>query len=187
MHLEDFKSQFATIELVMSSTRLDHELLSYMSIIEEIFSMSIDKPDGFISYEQVIADIDRDLIEHSLDNGFDNQFLELISIKVKFETKNYSKAIDWLYNITRYVKFEKKRILTIVNKIINSLPDKKRNGELMMYSSQYRHLFNKASLRKAQDSVYTETFYQDVLAKINDGKFAEIEDDLNTIKNNYSV
>lgn len=107
MHLEDFKSQFATIELVMSSTRLDHELLSYMSIIEEIFSMSIDKPDGFISYEQVIADIDRDLIEHSLDNGFDNQFLELISIKVKFETKNYSKAIDWLYNITRYVKFEK--------------------------------------------------------------------------------
>lgn len=182
MHLEDFKSQFATIELVMSSTRLDHELLSYMSIIEEIFSMSIDKPDGFISYEQVIADIDRDLIEHSLDNGFDNQFLELISIKVKFETKNYSKAIDWLYNITRYVKFEKKRILTIVNKIINSLPDKKRNGELMMYSSQYRHLFNKASLRKAQDSVYTETFYQDVLAKINDGKFAEIEDDLNTIK-----
>lgn len=77
--------------------------------------------------------------------------------------------------------------MTIVNKIINSLPDKKRNGELMMYSSQYRHLFNKASLRKAQDSVYTETFYQDVLAKINDGKFAEIEDDLNTIKNNYSV
>ncbi|RCK65426.1 hypothetical protein Cantr_01093 [Candida viswanathii] len=182
MHLEDFKSQFACIELVMSSTRLDPRLLSYMSIIEEIFSMSIGKPDGYLPYEQVIADVNRDLIEHSLDNGFDNQFLELISIKVKFETKNYSKAIEWLYHITKYVKFEENRIKVIIEKIINSLPDKKRNGELMMYSSQHRHLFDKTTLRKAQDSVFTETFYKDLLEQINNGNFAAIEEDLNMIK-----
>ncbi|RCK66408.1 hypothetical protein Cantr_02135 [Candida viswanathii] len=182
MHLEDFKSQFACIELVMSSTRLDPRLLSYMSIIEKIFSMSIEKPDGYLPYEQVIADVNRDLIEHSLDNGFDNQFLELISIKVKFETKNYSKAIEWLYNITKYVKFEENRIKVIIEKIINSLPDKKRNGELMMYSSQHRHLFDKTTLRKAQDSVFTETFYKDLLEQINSGNFAAIEEDLNMIK-----
>ncbi|EMG47579.1 hypothetical protein SBY92_004727 [Candida maltosa Xu316] len=182
MHLEDFKSQFATIEIVMSSTRLDPRLLSYMSIMEEIFSMSIETPSKYIPYEQVIADINSDLIEHHLDNGYDSQFLELISIKAKFETKNYSKAIGWLYNITKYVKFEESRIKVIVEKIINSLPDKKRNGELMMYSSQYRHLFDKASLRKAQDSVYTESFYKNLLEEINNGNFAKIEQDLNTIK-----
>ena len=189
IHFEHFKSQFVTIQLVMSSKTVDPNLLSYMSIMEEIFSMSIEIPkeDGgveYIPYEKVISDINRDLIEHELDNGFDEQFFELITIKIKFEIKNYQKAIQWLYNITNHVKFEMNRIKIIIEKIINSLPEKKRNEELMMYSSQYRHLFNENSLRKAQDSIFTESFYKNLLEKLDtqDNGFKEIEEDLNKFK-----
>ena len=58
------------------------------------------------------------------------------------------------------------RIRIIIEKIINSLPEKKRNDELMMHSSQCRHLFNENSLRKAQDSIYTESFYKNLLEKL---------------------
>ncbi|CAK9442357.1 uncharacterized protein LODBEIA_P61000 [Lodderomyces beijingensis] len=184
MHFESFKSQFTTIQLVMSSTRLRPELLKYMSVVEEIFSMSIQLPNGgkYIPFEQVIADLNRDLIEFQLDNGYDYQFLELISMSVKFETKNYQRAINWLYNITHFVKFEKSRIKVIIEKIINSLPDKKRNGELMMYSSEFRHLFTDRSLRKAQDAINTEDFYKHLLEEIDNDNFEKIAADLEEIK-----
>lgn len=182
-HFENYKSQFTTINLVMSSVEIDEDLLPYMSIIEEIFSMSIKLPDGtYIPYDEVISHINDDLIEFQLDNGFENQFLELITIKVKFESKKYLKAIEWLLNIMKYTVFEEQRIKVIIEKIINSLPDKKRNGELMMYSLQYRTLFKSRSLRKAQDSIYTEAFYKTLLQKIEDGDFLLIANDLNRLR-----
>lgn len=193
-HLENFKSQFTTISLVMSSTKADPLLLRYMSIMEEIFSFPIELPSGqYIPYEEVISKINDDLIEYQLDNGFDGQFLELINVKIKFETKNYDKAIEWLLNVLKHSVIEQSRIRVIIEKIINSMPDKKRNGELMMYSSQYRTLFNDSSLKKAQDCLNTETFYKDLLEKINNGKFHEIEQDLMKLKeqlfnlNNFKV
>ncbi|EGW29905.1 uncharacterized protein SPAPADRAFT_57410 [Spathaspora passalidarum NRRL Y-27907] len=182
IHLEDFKSQFTTIKLIMSSTRIDPQLLSYMSIMEELFSLSIQLPDEYIPYEKVISEINNDLIEFQLDNGYENQFLELIGVNIKFESTKYQKAIDWLLKVTRYTIFEESRVKVIIEKIINSLPDKKRNGELMMYSSQYRHMFEQTSLRKAQDAIFTELFYKDLLEQIDQGNFAKIQQDLNTLR-----
>ena len=113
----------------MSSTKADPALLRYMSILEEIFSFPIKLPSGeYIPYEEVISKINDDLIEYQLDNGFDSQFLELINVKVKFETKNYNKAIEWLLYVLKYSVIEQSRVKVIIEKIINSLPDKKRNG-----------------------------------------------------------
>ena len=52
IHFEHFKSQFVTIQLVMSSKTIDGNLLSYMSVMEEIFSLSIEIPkeDGSVEY-----------------------------------------------------------------------------------------------------------------------------------------
>ncbi|KAI5949350.1 hypothetical protein KGF54_005585 [Candida jiufengensis] len=183
MHLESYKSQFSTIQLVMSSTKMRSDLLKYMSVIEEIFTMSMKLPNGtYMPYEQVISGLNSDLIEFQLDNGYDYQFLELISMTVKFENKNYHRAINWLYKIINFVEFEESRIKIIIEKLINSLPDKKRNGELMMYSAQYRNLFNNKSLRKEQDFINTEQFYRDCLKQIEAGEFSKIKKDLLEIK-----
>lgn len=183
LHFEDYKSRFATAHLLMSSTTVPKELLKYFSIIEEIFSLSIQLPDGtYIPYYKVISEINDDLIHCQLDNGLENQFVELVSVKIKFETAKYQKAVDWLVNVLKYSVFEESRVKIIIEKIVNSLPDKKRNDELMMYSLQYRTVYNDSSIRKAQDAMNTEVFYKNLLAKIEDGKFAEIAADLNKIK-----
>lgn len=184
VHLENYKSQFVTAQLVFSSAVVPPELLKYFSIIEEIFSVAVQKPDGtYMPYEEVIAELNNDLVEFELDNGFDSQFVELITVTVKFEVQKYAKAIDWLINVLKYSVFEEARVKVIIEKLINSLPDKKRNDELMMYSSQYRHVYKESSLRKAQDSIYTEEFYNQLMQTIEDGRFLEIEKDINTIKN----
>ena len=178
-HFEDFKSQFTTINLVLSSTKISPHLLKYTSIVEELFSLSIQLPDGtYTPYDKVISEINNDLLEFQLDNGYENQFLELLGIRIKFESAKYKKAIQWLLNVTKYVVFEESRVKIIVEKIINSLPDKKRNSELMMYSSQHRHMYNEESLRKSQDSIHTETFYRNLLEMIEGGNFSSIQSDL---------
>lgn len=183
IHYESYSSKFTTIHLIMSSKTIDAPLLRYMSIVEEIFSLSIQLPDGrYLPYEQVISDINNDLLKLSLDNGFSGRFSELLNVKVQFESRKYADAIKWLINVLEYSVFEEDRVRVIVEKIVNSLTDKKRNAELMMYSKQYRTMFNDSSLRKAQDCLNTEEFYKEVLEKINSGKFSDIRDDLNLLR-----
>ncbi|KAF7584021.1 Peptidase M16 inactive domain family protein [Clavispora lusitaniae] len=182
LHFEEFKSRFVTVHIIMPTTNVPESLLCYFSLIEEIFSLSIKKPDAYIPYEKVISDINNDLIEFQFDNGLENQFVELASVKIKFEANKYERAIQWLIDVLKYSVFEESRLRVMVEKIINSLPDKKRSSELMMYSSQHRTIYNTASLRKSQDSIYTEKFYRSLLEKLDNGKFSEIEADLETFK-----
>lgn len=183
MHFEQFKSQFTTVHLVMPSSFIDTKLLRYMSVLEEIFTLPIRLPDGTIlPYNEVISELNNDFIDFELDNGFDNQFQELITVKVKFEVKNYEKAISWLINVMKYAIFDKNRVKIILEKLVNSIPDEKRSGELMMYSCQFRTLFNDRSLKKAQDCILNEQFYKGLLAKIEDDEFDEIEKDLNKLR-----
>ncbi|KAM9897542.1 hypothetical protein OXX69_010229 [Metschnikowia pulcherrima] len=183
LHFENFSSQFATIHLMMSTTAVPKELLRYFSVIEEIFSMSIQLPSGeYIPYEKVITGVNNDLVEYQFDNGIENQFAELSSVRIKFEKSNYHKSIQWLIDVLKYAVFEESRIKIIIEKIVNSLADKKRNDELMMYSLEYRTVYTDASLRKAQDFINTEEFYKGLLEKIKDGRFHEIKEDLESIR-----
>lgn len=183
IHFEDYKSKFITIHLLMTTKPVRESLLKYFSIMEEIFSMPIKLPDGkYIPYESVISGLNDDLIDFQFDNGIENQFVELPSIRVKLETSKFEKAIEWLVNVMKFTVFDETRVKIVIEKIINSLPDKKRNEELMLYSLQYRTVFNDASLRKAQDCMNTEDFYKDLLAKINNGGYSEIAAELEELR-----
>lgn len=182
-HFEEYRSEFISINVVTSSTGVEPQLLKYLSIMEEIFSLSIRLPDGqFIPYEEVVFQINDDLIEFQVENGFESQFLELLNIRIKLSCVNYQKGIKWLLNVLKYSVFEQSRIKVIIEKIINSTPEKKRSGELMMYSAEGRTLFNDGSIRKAQDFINTDTFYKDLLEKIEQGNYSDVEADLNKLR-----
>lgn len=183
IHFEDYKSQFTSINIVTSTADIPARLLPYYSILEELFSLSVQLPGEYIPFDKVISELNNDLIEFNVDNGYDGAFNELINVRVKFESVKYSTAVQWVLNIMKYSVFEESRVKIILDKLVNSLSDKKRNGELMMYSSKYRHLFNEKALRKAQDSIQSEHFFKGLLEKINDGGFEEIKHDLEEFRN----
>lgn len=181
-HFEDFKSQFVTINIVLSTKNLDKRLLRYMSVMEEIFNMSLEIDGQVIPYSDVINQLNDDLIEFELDSGFDGRFLEFLHVKVKCVTGKYAQAISWIQKIMTCNIIEKERIKVIVEKIINGLPDKKRSAELMVYSKQYRTLFTENSIRKAQDSIYNEEFFEKILEDLNNDIFDEVKEDLKLFK-----
>lgn len=182
-HFDHFKSEFVTIFLSISTVNIDKKLLRYLSVLEEIFSMSIQLPDNtYISYEELNSLLNDDLIEFSLDNGFENNFLETLTIKVKCEYSKYAKAVDWILKVMKYNVLEENRMKIIIEKIINSLPEKKRDDEYMMYSKQYRTLFNENSTRKAQDSIHNEEFYHEMLEEIKQGHFTNIAEEITEFK-----
>lgn len=181
-HFENYKSQFTSINIVMSSAVVSPELLRYCSIFEEIFSLPIQDGEKVIPYEDVIQQLNEDLLDHGFFPGYQGRY-ELLNIKMKFEASKYSKAIDWLSKIINHSIFDLKRVKIIVEKIINSNPDKKRNEESMMNSARDRTIYTEKSVKKAQDFIYTEAFYKELLEKIENDEFDEISKDLATFRN----
>lgn len=183
LHFEDYLSEFVTINFVVSPPKSNPRLLQYSAVIEDLFTLPIRLPDGTdIPYDKVISALDEDLTLHEVELGFNGEFSELFNFKLCCRNDKYRDAITWLWKVLKYADFDESRVKIIVEKLINTIPEKKRSGELILDSANNRALFNDNSLIKAQDFLHTEEFYKEVLLKINDGKFEEVRKDLNDFR-----
>lgn len=180
-HFEHCQSRFATIDLVMSTTDIDALLLPYISVLEEIFTLPIDTGSGIMPHEEVVQRLNQDLLEYSLYHGYQGNN-ELVNVKLKFEAAKYARAVEWLDKVLHHAVFDPTRIKIIIEKIINSLPDKKRNEEMMMYSAQARVIYQHDLLERALNFITTEEFFRHALAQIERGDFATVSAHLEQVR-----
>jgi Zn-dependent M16 (insulinase) family peptidase len=182
INIDQFKSEFISIDILMSSAEIPEKLLPYFEVFSEIFTLPLEIDGKQIPYDQVIQELQNDTVEHSFYNAFQNQFTELIDAKIQIKKANYSKAISWFTKIFWNTKFTESRIKVIVDKLLNALPSTKRSGMALLHSLQTRHCFTQRSLKRAKDSLETENFYKDVLSRLENGEYKQIEADLESIR-----
>ncbi|KAH3680744.1 hypothetical protein WICMUC_000178 [Wickerhamomyces mucosus] len=182
INIDQFKSEFISIDIILSSAEISQNLLPYFELYSEIFTFPLEIDGQIIPFEQVIKDIQNDTISTSLYNGFDHQFNELISAKIQVKKENYIKAINWFKKIFYFTKFDKSRVKVTIEKIINGLPSLKRSGSSALSSVQTNNTFTERSLYRSKDFLYTESFYRELLNKIENGKFDDILKDLEDIR-----
>ena len=99
----------------------------YLSVL---FSLPIVKQDGSnatLTYEQVVKGLDEDTLEYDVSLGCGG-FGELVCAEVKLERANYEKGIAWLRDLFLGSQFSVDRLKVSISKIIQSLPEQKRNG-----------------------------------------------------------
>ncbi len=182
INVEQFKSQFISIDILMSSFEIPVELLPYFDLFSELFALPLEIDGKRIPYEQVIKDLQNDTVEHSFYTAYNNQFTELVNAKIQVKKANYTKAIDWFKKIFFSTKFDENRIKVTVDKILNGLPSTKRSGLSMLSSITSRNCFTERSIKHSKDSLYTENFFRKLSKKLEDGGYKEIEQDLETIR-----
>lgn len=193
INIENFKSQFISIEIIMSSFEIPAHLLQYFEVFATIFSLPLNYNNQTIPYEQVVKELTNDTIEHAFYSSFHYQFNEVISSKIEVKKENYSIAIEWFKKIFFHTKFEESRVKTAIDKIINSLSSNKRSSSAMLNSLISKKCFTERSLHLSKDFLNTEVFYKELLKKIEDGGFDEIEADLELFRkslfklNNFRV
>lgn len=183
LHFENFESRFCEIHLVVNASQLPKRLMPYFEILTDIFSMPVRTPDGKVTpYETVVSEMNQDLISYRLASGLNSTAHQLIRIELKFDTAKYDAAINWLVKLFKYSFFDADRVKVLVENFINSLPQVKRDDELMIESVYERFVFTDESLRKNYDYIQCEQFYLDVQEKLKDGRLEEIVRDLNEIR-----
>ncbi|GME78509.1 unnamed protein product [Ambrosiozyma monospora] len=176
VNIQDIESNFVTIHLLFSSFEIDDELLPFIHPFKTLFSLPVENDDGtLISYEDVVKQLKRDTVQSAISTGFLGCFDEFVNFKLTVKYENYDTAIEWLTKLLFKSKFTKERVSVAIEKLVNSLPDSKRDGPTMQQSLANNHIFTDRSLTKASDQVSNEDFLRGLLAKIEDGKYDEIE------------
>ncbi|CCH44812.1 hypothetical protein BN7_4381 [Wickerhamomyces ciferrii] len=182
INIDQFKSEFISIDILLSSLEIPQDLLPYFDIFSELFTLPLEINGKTIPYEQVIKDLQNDTVEAYFYTAFNNQFSELIDAKIQVKKQDYYKAIDWFKKIFWNTKFDESRIKVTVDKLLNALPSTKRSGMSMLTSLTVRTSFTERSIKHAKDSLYTENFFKEISSKIENGQFKEIEENLESIR-----
>ncbi|ODQ67306.1 hypothetical protein NADFUDRAFT_81826 [Nadsonia fulvescens var. elongata DSM 6958] len=187
IHFNDFESKFIKIDIFMSSFTVPKELLAYTEgILTELFTLPMKLDDGTeLSSEEVINSINRDTVYHSIHPSINGQFEEMISVKFQVKNENYEKAIEWIQRGFWNTVFDEKKLQVLAEKHVNSIPERKREGENIMSSTINRVLLNDRSLCKAKDFLECESFYKELSTNLsNKNKFIEILNDLERLRDN---
>lgn len=184
VHVENIRSEFVSIELILSSFQLEPRLLPYLRLFEDVlFELPKQKEDGSVqSHESVVEGLEHDTVAYRFLTSFMSQHKELIGIEIQVPCANYHKAIDWLYSLMWESIFDETRIKVGVERILQLLPEDKRSGMKMKDSVMDRSLLSDRSLTKAKDCLFSEPFFHDCLEKIESGSFHEIKQDLEKVR-----
>ncbi|CCF57136.1 hypothetical protein KAFR_0C01430 [Kazachstania africana CBS 2517] len=174
LHLEHFPSQFIELHCLLNSTQIkDTTLLPYYHILDELFSMPMkDENTGeVISYEDVVSQLKSETVDSQISLGLQGQAPDLIDIRIRCKSDNYSQAVKWIEHCLFDMIFDEKRVSVLLENYLNSIVELKREGDIMLESITSRNLYTERSVKKSVDPLFVEKLCEDILDDIEDGKF----------------
>ncbi|CAO1637041.1 unnamed protein product [Jaminaea pallidilutea] len=138
VHFTQAPSAFVTISLVFATSALTPEQRTLMQLyLSTLFALPIrrggsDAP--LIPYEEVVKGLDEDTVEYEAGLSVGGGFAENICIEVKVEKAKYAKSIEWLRDLIWRSDFAVERLKVATAKIVQSLPELKRDGRSISWS-----------------------------------------------------
>lgn len=185
MYFDNYKSDFITIKLMLSSFAIPKEYIPYFLIFEDLFSLPMTLDDGTeMTYEQVVDGLKKDLISYSFHSGIAS-FNEILQFSVICKKSHYNKAIEWIQRLLFNTKFDRKRIKVEIDKFIGTLPEYKRDGNIMLTYLSNHYLTDDRSISKSYNILdVEETFYKFSLMIDTEEGYNKIVSDLEEIRTN---
>ncbi len=99
----------------------------YLSVLFSLPVTTLSSTPKSLTYEEVVKGLDEDTLEYDVSLGTGG-FGELVCAELKLERANYEKGIAWLRDLLWGSEFAVERLRVGISKIIQSLPEQKRNG-----------------------------------------------------------
>ena len=133
LNFQHIPSNFARIEVVVSTENLPDELRPLLSIyMESFFGLPIKRGNDIISFEEVVLELDRDTVGYAIDSAINLGNVEGLRISFQVENEKYPVAIRWLSELLYKSVFDVKRLKAINTRLLADVPDAKRSGDDML-------------------------------------------------------
>jgi Zn-dependent M16 (insulinase) family peptidase len=130
---EHIPSNFARVNLIISTEHLEDELRPLLSIyMESFFNLPIQRDGKIIDFQQVVTELERDTVGYSIDLARAVGNVEGIRITFQVEVERYEVAIKWLTELLYQSIFDPERLKAINARLLADVPDAKRSGDDMM-------------------------------------------------------
>jgi Zn-dependent M16 (insulinase) family peptidase len=176
------RSNFLSLSVMFDTRPLDPALKSLVSLLlGSIWSLPVKRSDGSrLPYEDVVKGLDEDTLEYDAALGYGSGFAEMIAFEVKVEKSKYQSGFNWLRDVIWQTELSLDRIRVSASKIAQSLPEQRRNGQMMSWalartlthSDQLSANINNAVLKQSEvipqlvNRLSTDEGAQEVLAQL---------------------
>lgn len=133
---EHIPSNFARVNLIISTESLPLELRPMLSIyLEAFFNLPIKREGKIIDFEQIVVELERDTVGYAIDSASGLGNVECLKISFQVEVEKYHVAIKWLRELMWNSVFDADRISAINARLLADVPDSKRSGDDMLTST----------------------------------------------------
>ncbi|KAF8761528.1 Insulinase (Peptidase family M16) [Rhizoctonia solani] len=128
------QSDFVTISAYLSTTSLPERLRPYISLyLSSFFALPVTQLDGTkISHEDLVKKLDEVTVAYDANCGISGYFADTVRISIKAEVSQYDAVVGLLRDLLYSPEYVKDRLEVNVAKILQSLPEQKRDGNTIM-------------------------------------------------------
>ncbi|CAE6416736.1 unnamed protein product [Rhizoctonia solani] len=131
---DQVQSDFVTVSAYLSTTSVPDKLRPYISLyLSSFFALPVTRPDGTkISHEDLVKKLDEVTVAYEANCGISGYFADTIRVSIKAELSRYEEVVGLFKDLMYAPEYTKDRLEVNVAKILQSLPEQKRDGNTIM-------------------------------------------------------
>ncbi|KAF9175181.1 hypothetical protein BGX20_007750 [Mortierella sp. AD010] len=171
IEFDHIKSEFVEFTLYFTSTELPARLRPYLNIyFDSFFSLPLVNPNTGVEtdYETVVKMLDNDTVSRGCGVGVSESFRQVALVVLKTSRDKYNEGIAWLQNMTWNTRFDADRLKVIATKLLNDIPQQKRDGSRMSRACMNYLTFDQDKANVAALNVLNQAkFLPDVIKQLD--------------------
>ncbi|KIY47049.1 hypothetical protein FISHEDRAFT_75082 [Fistulina hepatica ATCC 64428] len=159
-------SDFVTVRALFSMADVPDRLRPYVQVyIASFFTLPVKRASGeCLTHEEVSHKLDDETVSYEARMGIGSNFQETLVVSIKVETAQYETAVTWIKDLVYGAQFDKDRLQVTVAKILQSLPEMRRDGSTMLSAVWTDLLMSEKSTSRA-GTILQQTEFIPQLAK----------------------
>ncbi|KAL8857025.1 MAG: hypothetical protein Q9178_006430 [Gyalolechia marmorata] len=176
IHFEHVQSNFAHVNLVISTESVPVELRPLLSVyLENMFTSPIERNGQRIEFEQVIMELEKDTVGYAIGLGSALGNPEVLNMRISVEVEKYASAIQWLKEIIWSGIFDVERIASTTVRLLADIPEAKRSGSNMLSAVEEMIHSSPASVVRARSTLVSALYLKGVRHLLKENPNAVIE------------
>ncbi|CED82231.1 cytoplasm protein [Phaffia rhodozyma] len=179
IHFSHLQSNFLTLNVYLSTADLPADLRPYASLWQDsFFSLPIKRANGSeLSHEDVINQLNDQTVQYYTDYGCAGAFQDLLRIQIKVEKHQYGSTIAWIRDLIWGSTFVKDRLEVTIAKLVQELPQQKRDGSSVARSVSERMIMDEGKSTSVANGLLRQLeFLPEVATRLKDDPESVIRD-----------
>ena len=159
IHYEHVPSNFVTICLIICTSSIPVSLRPMLLVyMENFFNSPVLRDGKRVEFEDVVKALERDTVDYKIRSASVLGNPEVLSISMGVEAEKYEVAIQWVKDLLWNGIFDLERIGSTTSRLLSDVPEEKRSGDGMVYSTALMIHESPESISKARDTLVKGPF-----------------------------